>query len=221
MMQKIPATQDSTQDTSRVNNVIAKDTLIYDIEDRRYINIGKHCTLACTFCPKTHNDPVVHNYYLGLSKQPEAQAIIDLLPNDKSISEYVFCGYSEPTLRLKPLIEIARHIKSMGGRVRVNTDGLANLAHKKNVLPELAPHVDALSISLNAQNKAVYDKHCQPGLPNAYEALLAFIELAPAYIDDVSITAINGLDGVNIAACKAIAKKYGVKFRQRELDIVG
>jgi TatD family-associated radical SAM protein len=199
----------------------AASTLVYDIDQRRYINIGKYCTLACEFCPKTMGDPIVHDYYLGLEKQPDAQDIISQLPYDPNIEEYVFCGYSEPTLRLKPLIQIAEHIKAMGGKVRINTDGLANLAHKKNVLPELAQVADALSISLNAQNKTVYDKHCKPGIPGAYEALIEFIELAPAYISDVTITAIKGLEGVDIEACKAIAAQYGVKFRQRELDIVG
>jgi len=200
---------------------IVTERLIYDIQDRRYINIGKHCTLACTFCPKTHGDPIVHNYYLGLSKQPDTQDIIAQLGKVGDFSEYVFCGYSEPTLRLKPLLEIASAIKSKGGRVRVNTDGLANLVHKRNVLPELATCVDALSISLNAQNQQVYDLHCQPGLPAAYTALREFIALAPQYIDDITLTAINNLAGVDIEACKEIARFHGVNFRQRELDILG
>jgi TatD family-associated radical SAM protein len=197
------------------------DRLVYDIDDRRYINIGKHCTLACTFCPKTQGNPVVHEYYLGLKKQPDEKDIIAQLGKVADFSEYVFCGYSEPTLRLKPLIAIATEIKKQGGRVRVNTDGLANLAHKRNVLPELANCVDALSISLNAQNQEVYDHHCQPGLVGAYPALLEFIRLAPQYIDDVTVTAIQGLEDVDIEKCKQIAQDSGVKFKQRNLDAVG
>ena len=223
MINKIQSkTLENSADTPADNsaNSIA-DRLIYDIQDRRYINVGKHCTLACTFCPKTHGDPTVHNYYLGLSKQPAAQDIIAQLGKVSDFSEYVFCGYSEPTLRLKPLIEIATAIKNQGGRVRVNTDGLANLVHKRNVLPELATCIDALSISLNAQNQQVYDFHCQPGIPGAYTALREFIALAPQYINDITLTAINNLEGVDIEACKEIAHLHSVKFRQRELDILG
>jgi TatD family-associated radical SAM protein len=125
-------------------------------------------------------------------------------------------------LRLKELMIIARWIKANGGpRVRVNTDGLANLVHKRNVLPELATSVDALSISLNAQNEALYIKHCVPGIPGSWQALLDFISLAPHYISDVTVTAIDGLEGVDIAACERIALERGAKFRRRVLDVVG
>ena len=39
---------------------------------------------------------------------------------------------------VKVLVEVAHHVKRRGGRVRVNTDGLANRVHKRNVLPALA-----------------------------------------------------------------------------------
>jgi TatD family-associated radical SAM protein len=105
--------------------------------------------------------------------------------------------------------------------VRINTDGLANLVHRRNVLPELATCVDALSVSMNAQDEQVYAQHCLPALPGSFEAMLDFLTLAPRYIADVSATAIAGLEGVDIAACEAIATRLGVKFRRRELDVVG
>jgi hypothetical protein len=37
----------------------------------------------------------------------------------------------------------------------------------------------------------------------------------------VSASAIDGLDGVDIASCARIADRLGVQFRRRELDIVG
>ncbi len=199
----------------------ATETLVYDIGNTRYINIGKACTLRCTFCPKEHGDWQLHAYDLKLHHQPRAADIIDRLGDVASVEEVVFCGFSEPTLRLKVLLEVAQFVRSAGGRVRVNTDGLGNLVHRRNILPELASCVDALSISLNAQNQAVYDRHCQPGLPGAYEALREFITQAPHYIPDVTVTAIHGLDGVDIDACRTIARQAGVKFRQRELDVVG
>jgi TatD family-associated radical SAM protein len=133
----------------------------------------------------------------------------------------VFCGYGEPTLRLNLLLEVARYIKQQGGRVRVNTDGLANLIHKHDTLPELGQCVDALSVSLNAQNKAIYDLHCRPNLPDSYEAMLEFLRRAPEYIADVTATAIDGLEGVDIDACEAIARSMHVKFRRRILNEVG
>ena len=197
------------------------DQLVYDIGNKRYINLGKHCTLKCTFCPKTQGNWDLHEYNLSLHQQPKAQDIIELIGDPKKFEEIVFCGYSEPTLRLKELLLVAQTIKDQGGRVRLNTDGLANLVHQRNVLPELAQCVDALSISMNAHTEEIYNKHCQPGLPKAFDAMLEFIELATKYIDDVTATAIDGLEGVDIAICQQMAEQRGAKFRRRVLDIVG
>ena len=195
--------------------------LVYDIGENRYINIGKTCTLRCTFCPKQHGSWQVHEYNLKLARMPTAIQLIDALGDIRNVKQIVFCGFSEPTLRLKVLLEVARWVKAQGGYVRVNTDGLGNLAHQHNILPELASCVDELSISLNAQNEALYNRHCEPKLPGSYRSLLEFIQLAPQYIPHVTVSAINGLEGVDLEECRKIALSAGVQFRQRELDIVG
>ncbi|WP_260291374.1 TatD family nuclease-associated radical SAM protein [Sedimenticola hydrogenitrophicus] len=195
--------------------------LSYVIGDSLYLNITDRCTLECTFCPKTQGILQVHEYDLTLDHRPASQEIIAAIDDPAAYQEVVFCGYGEPTLRLKVLLEVAQYIKAHGGRVRVNTDGLANLANKRNVLPEMAECVDALSISLNAQNAEVYDRHCQPALAGSFEQMLDFVAEAPHYIADVTATAIDGLGGVDIAACRELAEARGVKFRRRVLDEVG
>ncbi len=197
------------------------DTLVYDIEGSRYINLSDRCTLRCQFCPKTHEEFQVHEYNLKLKHRPTAENIISALGDPSDYKEIVFCGFGESTLRLKVLLEIAHYVKEKGGRVRINTDGLANLVNKRNVLPELAQCVDALCVSLNAQDEPTYNRHCAPLLKNSYAAMLDFLSLAPDYIADVTATAIDGLEGVDINACEKIALEKGVKFRRRELDIVG
>jgi len=197
------------------------NTIIYDIGNSRYINLTNACTLKCAFCPKFNGTWEVKGYELKLDHAPRSAEIIEKLGDISTVEEIVFCGYGESTLRLNELIQVAQWVKSQGGRTRINTDGLGNLANKRNILPEIKGCIDALSISLNAQNEAIYKKHCKPGLANSYQALLDFIELAPQYIDDVTITAIDGLEGVDIKACEAIASKLGVKFKRRVLDEVG
>ncbi len=81
-------------------------------------------------------------------------------------------------MRLKELLKIAKYIKQNHGRVRINTDGLANLVHKRNVLPEMAEVIDALSVSLNGQTEAIYNRHCLPGLKGSFQAVLDFLSLA-------------------------------------------
>jgi len=193
----------------------------YPIGNRLYLSINDRCTLECAFCPKTQGSRMVHDFDLTMEHRPEAAEIIASIDDPARYDQIVFCGYGEPTLRLKVLLEVARYIKAHGGRVRINTDGLANLVHKRNVLPELAACVDALSVSLNAQEEAVYNRHCAPNLPGSFAAVLEFLEQAPKYIPDVTATAIDGLEGVDIAACERMARERGVKFRRRELDKVG
>lgn len=200
---------------------MAEQTIAYTIENRRYLSITDRCTLACTFCPKTQGSMQVHQYDLTFNHRPEKNEIITAMGKVSDYSWVVFCGFGEPTLRLRTLLEVAEHIKNKGGRVRLNTDGLANLFHKRNVLPEMEGLIDALSISLNGQTEAIYNRHCAPALKNSWQAMLDFLELAPASIPEVTATAINGLAGVDIEACRKLAEERGVKFRQREIDIVG
>jgi TatD family-associated radical SAM protein len=200
---------------------VSNQQISYTIGDRLYLNITDRCTLACTFCPKTQGVKRVHDYDLTLDHRPEVAEIIDAIDDPAHYRQIVFCGFGEPTLRLKVLLQVAEHIKQHGGSVRVNTDGLANLVHKRNVLPEMAPWVDALSVSMNAHNSEVYDRHCAPALKGSFPAMLDFLRLAPGYIPDTTATAIEGLEGVDIAACEALARECGVGFRKRVLDKVG
>lgn len=195
--------------------------LVYDIDGKRYINLTNACSLKCNFCPKHNGSWNVKGHELELDFNPRAEDIIAQIGDLKNIPEVVFCGFGESTLRLKELIKVAQHVKRKGVKTRLNTDGLGNLVNKRNILPELANCIDALSVSLNAQNETVYNRHCAPTLAGSYQALLEFIAQAPNYIDDVTVTAIEGLPGVDIRACEKIAKDFNVQFRKRVLDQVG
>lgn len=202
-------------------NTAAPSTLVYDIRQSRYLNITGRCTLACSFCPKNNGSKQLHQYQLALDHQPQATEIIPLLGDVSQFSEYVFCGYGEPTLNLPTLLAVAKEIKQRGGRVRVNTDGLGNLFHRRNILPELSECVDALSVSLNAQNETLYQQHCRPKLKGSWQAVNAFIQDAPHYIAEVQVSAIDGLDGVDIHACQALVEAAGCQFKYRKLGALG
>lgn len=199
----------------------SEETLVYTIENNLYINLTDRCTLACEFCPKIQGSMDVHEYNLLLSHRHMVEEYIEKIGDPTRYEEIVFCGFGEPTLRIKALLEIATHCKNAGTRVRVNTDGLGNLVNKRNILPEMAQCVDALSVSMNAQNEEVYDQHCVPALKGSFDSMLEFLRLAPQYIPDTTATAIDGLESVDIEACETKAKELGIKFRRRVLDIVG
>ncbi|MBF0423088.1 MAG: YchF/TatD family DNA exonuclease [Magnetococcales bacterium] len=198
-----------------------KETLVYAIGTGLYVNLTRGCTLRCQFCPKWDN-PVVHHYDLTLHHNPTVQEVISALGDLSGHEELVFCGFGEPTLRLPVVLEVARWAKRQGcPRVRVNTDGLANLVYGRDVTPQFFGVVDAISVSLNAQNAAVYDRHCRPSREGAYEAVIEFIKAARSHVPEVQVTAIEGLEGVDITACQNLAQQMGVVFRKRTLNRVG
>ncbi|MEG3640894.1 YchF/TatD family DNA exonuclease [Magnetococcus sp. PR-3] len=197
-----------------------KGVLAYPIGNRLYMNVTHGCTLKCQFCPKWAA-PEVHDFDLGLKANPSSDELIGAFGELDAFDEIVFCGYGEPTLRIEVMLQVAKAAKEQGKKVRLNTDGLANFVYGKDVTPQMAGLIDAISISLNAQNAEIYDQHCVPGKTGAYDGLLAFVDSVKTYIPEVTLTAINGLEGVDISACAKIARQKGVKFRARQLDLVG
>ncbi len=200
---------------------MSSQTIAYPIEDRLYLSITDRCTLVCDFCPKTQGSMQVHEYDLSADHRPELDEVVEAIGDPADYAQVVFCGFGEPTLRLKFLLEVARWIKQHGGSTRINTDGLASLVHKRNVVPEMAGVIDELSVSLNGQDEATYNRHCQPQLEGSFEALLDFLREAGEVIPVVTATAIDGLEGVDIDACQQLATECGVGFRARSLDVVG
>jgi TatD DNase family protein len=199
----------------------AEPTLSYVLHGNLYLNITWHCTLRCAFCPKFNGDWEVQGYDLRLRREPTVEELIAAIGDPTPYQEIVFCGLGEPTLRLDVLLQVAAAMKALGKRVRVNTDGLANLVYGRDVTPEMAPVVDAVSISLTAQDEATYVRHTRPKRAGAYAAVRDFALRAKQAGMAVTLTAIDGLDGVDIPACERIAQDLGVNFRRRMLDAVG
>lgn len=202
----------------------AAEVIAYELHGNCYLNITGECTLRCAFCPKFNKSWEVQGYDLRLKYEPAFEEVVAAVGDVGRYKELVFCGLGEPTERLALLLQLARHFKAQGAKIRINTDGLATLREGRDVTPELAGVIDALSISMNAQNEELYNLHCRPkkGFPGAFNAMLDFARHARGYVPSVTLTAIDGLEGVDIDACRRIAEEeVGVSFRRRVLDAVG
>ncbi len=195
----------------------------YALHGNCYLNLTSRCNLRCEFCPRLENEWNVQDYELRLrrAQEPGAAELLAAIGNPRDFQEIVFCGLGEPTLRLDTLLAVGRTLRLQGARVRLNTNGLANQYHDRDVTPELGSAIDAISISLNAQDETIYERYCRPKQAGAYPALLDFIAKVKVHVADVTVTAIDGLEGVDIAACARIAAGLGVKFRARVLDQIG
>ena len=198
-----------------------EQTIGYTLRDSRYLNITNRCTLRCAFCPKFNDVWTVQDYQMRLRHEPTLKEIVLAAGNPADYREIVFCGLGEPTLRLYTLLDATLHLRQRARRIRLNTDGLANLVYGRDVTPDMEGLIDALSVSLNAQDEDTYNRHCRPKLPGAYEAMLEFVKCAREFVPEITLTAIDGLPGVDIAACEKTAQRLGVRFRRRVLDVVG
>jgi TatD DNase family protein len=204
----------------RIGNIPKKGKITYPIRNSLYLNVTNRCTSACTFCVRYFTD-VVKGHNLRLAEEPTAKDLIKEIGDPKKYDEIVFCGYGEPLLRLDVVKEVAATVKKKGGRVRIDTNGHGNLIHKRNILSELKGLVDAVSVSLNAQNAELYEKLSQPKFgAAAYEAVKEFIRDAKNYIPDVTATVVSA-PGVDVDACRKIAEELGAKYRVREYNVVG
>ncbi len=88
--------------------------------------------------------------------------------------------------------------------------------------PQLKGRVDSVSVSLNAQDRETYNRLCTPPWPDAFDHVLDFIRRAREHVDQVTVTAVDGLEGVDVEACRALAEdELGAEFRPRVRDRIG
>lgn len=188
--------------------------IAYSLGDALYLNITNRCPNNCCFCVRNGTEGL-GGYGLWLEKEPSAREVIEAIGDPREYEEVVFCGFGEPLMRLDVVKEVAAAVKEYGVPVRINTNGLGNLVHGRNILPELEGLIDRISISLNAEDAKKYQKICRSEYgEQAYDAIIEFIKEAKVYIPDVTVSVLT-LKTVDIEKCRKIAKELGVKFRIR------
>ncbi len=197
--------------------------IAYPIRRSLYLNVTNRCTNRCAFCVKNRTT-VVKGHDLGLGADPTREQVLEAVEahgGPAAWDEVVFCGLGEPLLRLELVLDLAGELRRRGARrIRVNTDGLANRVHGRNVVPELAEKVDAVSVSLNAPDAATYERLCRPPVPDAFGAVLAFLQEAARRIPEVTATVV-AVPGLDVEACRRVAARLGVGFRVRAYNEVG
>lgn len=204
----------------KIGKIAEEGKITYPIRDSLYLNLTNRCTSSCVFCVRYYTD-FVKGHNLRLKKEPGAKELIDAIGDPKRYKEIVFCGYGEPLIRLDVVKEVAKAVKETGGMVRIDTNGHANLVHKRNILPELKGLVDSMSISLDADDADKYYKICQPAFGReTYKAVIEFIKEAKKYIPNVTVTVVR-MPEIDIPKCEEIASELGVKLRVREYNVVG
>lgn len=200
-----------------------EDNLAYLLDGKIYINLTNKCTNDCIFCIRTLKDDVCGKNLWLKNDNVTADAVISQLKKLINIEkEVIFCGYGEPTLKLEVLKEVAAFVKDNyeGVRVRLNTNGHANVVYKRNILPELKGLIDEISVSLNASNEELYQELTKPNLVciNPLSEVMDFIKKSVEAGIPTTASVVDGYKNykIDLVECEKISKNLGAEFRVRE-----
>ncbi len=197
-------------------------TITYPVKNGIYVNMTNKCPCNCTFCIR-HNGPGAYGSdSLWLEREPSVDEVCESLKQwdlDKK-DEIVFCGYGEPTERLDDLLLVAAWIKeNYSIPVRINTNGLSDLINGRDTAPELNGLIDAVSISLNANDPAAYLKITQSKFGmGSWQAMINFARNCTAYVPKVTITVVDQVTTPEEQEeAKRICESIGARLRIRPL----
>lgn len=195
--------------------------ILYTYKNQVYANITNRCDCSCQFCIRSHKDSVGEAENLWFQTEPTLDEIKKAMDDFDftGYEELVFCGYGEPTCALENLLAAAAYAKEKYKiKIRLNTNGLANLYHKRNVVPELAKVIDSVSISLNAPTAEKYQEITRPQFENAFPALLEFASLAKDAFAHTQLSIVDVLPEDEIKACRKIADDRGIYLKIRKFS---
>lgn len=199
--------------------------LVYELDEKIYINLTNKCTNDCIFCLRKDKSDVKGQELWLEDEHSTAKDVIKQLNNFTLSSEVIFCGYGEPMMKLDVLKEVAKYIKDnyANVKIRVNTNGHANYIYKRNVVPELKGLVDEFSVSLNGANSEEYNMYSQPIFENAYDEVKKFIKACVDEGIETIASVVEGYRGqhLDLEKCEQIACELGAKFRVREWIVNG
>ena len=196
--------------------------ITYPVHTGLYLNLTNRCPCACTFCIRQKNEKFYVKDSLWLDHEPDFEEVrAALLAEDlNKYSEFVFCGFGEPTEALDLLLQTAKFLKEKTNKpIRINTNGLGNLIHKKDITPLFEGLIDSLSISLNSSNPEIYEKNVRPIFKEqAHPAMLDFARKAVKYVPNVTMTTVSTtISHEDEENCRKLCESLGVKYRIREM----
>ena len=194
-------------------------TIFYKFEGKMYINITNGCPCRCVFCIRDNADSIAGNDSLWLEHEPSFEEITAAFEEfDKTgITEAVFCGYGEPTVRADMLLKTAEYIKERSDmKLRLNTNGLVKLIHPDFDIHRFGGLIDAVSVSLNAPDAVRYNEVTRPSFgEKSFGVMLDFAREMKDICGSVSFTVVDIISDEEIARCREIAGGMGIPLRVR------
>lgn len=198
-------------------------SFVYRYRRGLYLNITNRCPSACAFCIKSSWGMRFRGRDLRLNgREPspaEVSAAAQKSYGELPFKEIVFCGYGEATYRLADMLAICGEVRERLPEVRrrLNTVGLGDMICGRPIAAELAGSLEGIRISLNTADERQWAEIMRP-LPEfrerGFQSVTGFIRACASRIPDTAATAVE-LPGVDISACRSLARSLGVRLITR------
>ena len=189
-----------------------------------YVNITNRCPCNCVFCLRQTKKMMEGNTLWLKGGEPSVEQVLEQFSHYdlNVINELVFCGYGEPLERLYDVCKVIDQLKAQypNLKVRLNTNGLANLIHGKDVTPELKGRFDTISISLNAPNAEEFLALTRSKFGiQSYDALKEFAVLAKRFVPNVVLSVVEKvMSEEKIEICRKLCNDLGVTLKVRPFE---
>lgn len=197
--------------------------ILYEVHNNLYVNMTNKCPCACVFCLRQTKEEMNHSGSLWLEREPSVEEVIaefSKFDMDK-YEEVVFCGFGEPTQRLKDLLLVAEYVKKTFHKTtRINTNGLSDLIYGEDTAPMFEGKIDIVSISLNTPNKERYLELTRSKFGiESFDAMLRFAGNVKNYVKQVVLTTVSTtLSAEEEEECRRICESLGVTYRIRPFE---
>jgi len=201
--------------------------MVYSLGRRLYVGLldeANSCSLmasrGASFSLQSRLRPLPPGY---LPEPTEVvKAVQEEFDKEGKYDSIVFAGIGEPTLRLGALLECAKMLKrvehsNIGSvKLRLNTNGLGNVEHGRNIVPDLRhAGIEAVSVALNTMDPQQYMELMKPTTAGAtQEHVCEFIRACVKEKMETEVTAVARED-VDLQAVQEFAAEAGASFRFR------
>lgn len=196
-----------------------KDTYAYVLDGNLYINLTNKCSNGCDFCVRNERASYYGNYLWLRNGDPSAEAVIAQVRGMGDLSrfkEVVFCGFGEPTYKVKEMIELCDYFHEKGLSTRLNTNGQGNLINKRDIVPELKGKIDFVNVSLNASCAEKYQPICRSQYgENGFAALVEFAKICKRNGVNCRFSIVDCIGEDEVEACKRLAASVNIPLYVR------
>ncbi len=194
---------------------------LYELDGSLYLNITNRCPVSCVFCIKKDWQYQFHgqDLKLGAIEPPVRELLSGLderLGSAGAYREIVFCGFGEPTMRMDAVNAVGLHIRlhHPDRRIRLNTIGLGNLLHGRDIVGELSLFLDAVSVSINTADPVQWEALHRPQPEYKGRGFAAAVLFAQRCLDSglrTRLTAVKRPE-VDMDAVRELARSIGAEF---------